>query len=341
MLDLFVILTPFLLLGVIALLGFIGCNQVFGLNEVELAVEVDSIAPQSGSTQGGDRVRITGSGFASNATVTIGGLAAPEADVSGDVINCTTPGPHASGAVDVTVTNPDGNSGTLAATDPGHFSYAAVTNIGQTLIVPGSNNPTGAMAQASVSFSDTPKLVVVTVLWPTGGGTLTSLTVTGGTFNSPLKTDLWSAYNVVTSVAVNVPPGTNVTITATLSSPTTPSPWNMCVTVYDNVDQSNPTYAPNSSNSVTSATITPINFNVSEASDLIYAVAIAQTVGGSFNGFTGQLLPGSGFTQEQNSSYLLIEDQQTTAAGVVSVAASTAGTNAARWYLLAVGIKHF
>jgi len=273
------LLTPLLLLGVVALLGFIGCNPIFGLHPTTLAVEVNSITPQSGSTLGGDHVRITGSSLENNATVTIGGLAATQVDVnaSGGAINCITPGPHASGAVDVVVTNPDGTSGTLAATDPGHFSYAAVTNIGQTVIVPGSNNPAGAMAQASVSFSGTPKLIVVTVVWPTTGGSLSSLTVTGGTFQPPIKVDLWSGYSVQTSVAASVPPGTSVTITAQLSSPTTASPWNLCVTVYDNVDQTNPTYAPNSSNSVTSGTITPINFNVLEASDLIYAVAIVQT----------------------------------------------------------------
>lgn len=341
MLDPFVILTPFLLLGVIALLGFVGCNQVFGIGETVEAVEVTAIQPQSGSTQGGTRVRITGSNFTDTATVTFDGSAATEVDVSDTVINCTTPGPHASGAVDVSVTNKQNVTGTLAAADPGHFSYAAVNNIGQTLIVPGSNNPGGAMAQASVSFSDTPKLIVVTVLWPTGGGTLTSLSVTGSTFQPPLKVDLWSGYNVQTSFAANVPPGTSVTITATLSSPTTPSPWNMCVTVYDNADQSSPTYAPNSANSTTSGTITPITFNVVEASDLIYAIAIAQTATSTFAGFTGKLSAGAMFTEEQNSGYLLVEDQQTTAAGPVPVSAGTAGTNAAKWYLLAVGIKHF
>ena len=339
--DLFVILTPFLLLGVIALLGFIGCNQVYGLGEVKEKVVVAGIQPQSGSTQGGTRVRITGSNFTTSATVTFDGAAATEVDVSDSVINCTTPGPHASGAVDVTVTNNQNVPGTLAAADTGHFSYAAVTNIGQTVIVPGANNPGGAMAQASVSISDTPKLVVVTVLWPTGGGTLSSLTVTGGTFQPPLKVDLWSGYNVQTSFATNVPPGSSVTITATLSSPTTPSPWNLCVTVYDNADQSSPSYAPNSANSTTSGTIVPITFNVLEASDLIYTIAIAQTAASTFAGFTGKLSAGTMFTEEQNSGYLLIEDLQTSAAGPVSVSASTAGTNAAKWYLLAIGIKHF
>lgn len=251
--DSFVILTPFLLLGVIFLLGFVGCDRLLGLTPIE--------------------------------------------------------------------------------------PIQNVVNIGQTMIIHGSNSPGGATAQGSVSFSDRPKLIVVTVVWPTGGGTLSSLAVPGSSFQQLLN-DQWSGYNVQTSVAPNVPTGSNVMVTATLSSPTTPSPWFMCVTVYDNVDQTNPTYSPTSSNSTTSATITPINFNGAEASDLIYAVAIAQTASSSFAGFTGQLAPVPGFTAEQNLGYVLIEDQAATAAGSVSVGADTTSTNAAKWYLVAVGIKH-
>jgi hypothetical protein len=36
MIDSFVLLTPLFLLGVIALLGFVGCNWAFGLDETEL-----------------------------------------------------------------------------------------------------------------------------------------------------------------------------------------------------------------------------------------------------------------------------------------------------------------
>jgi hypothetical protein len=339
MIDLFLILTPVLILAIIALLGFVGCNQVFGLHETELIITVDSVTPQSGSTQGGTRVRITGGTFDSGATVTFDGVLASNVDASSNAINADTPGPHPSGPVDVTVTNSDGNSATLPASDPASFSYAAVTNIGQTLIVPGVNNLTGANAQASVAFLDSPKLVVVTIFWPAAGGTLASLTITGGSFQTPLKTDAWSGYNVHTFYAENVPPSSNVAITATLSSPTTPSPWNMCVTVYDNVNGSSPMYAPNSLNSVNSATIMPITVDALDASDLIYAVAIAQTAGGAFI-TTGSLSAGPNFIPEQNAAYVLIEDQQTTAAGPISVTASTAGTNTGRWYLLAAGIRH-
>ena len=344
MIDPFVILTPFLLLGVIALLGFVGCQQLFGVvGGSDAPVKVTGIQPQSGSTQGGTPVTITGSAFQEFPQVLIGGLAASDVIVSDNsTITATTSGPHSSGAVDVTVTNQDGRSGTLAATDPNHFSYASVTNIGQTLVVPGVNNVAGATAQASVSFSDTPKLIVVTVAWPAGAGTLASLTVTGGSFQS-LKLDSWSGYNVQTSAAPSVPVGAggSVTVSAKLSSATTPSLWFMCVTVYDDADQANPIYSPVSSNSTTSGTITPINFNALEDSDMIYAVALAQTAASSFSGFTGQISPGPGFTAEQSSSYVLIEDRPTTAAGTVSVGADTTGTNAAKWYLIAVGIKHF
>jgi hypothetical protein len=113
----------------------------------------------------------------------------------------------------------------------------------------------------------------------------------------------------------------------------------MCVTVYDNVNASSPMYAPNSLNSVNSTTITPITVDALGASDLIYAVAIAQTAGGAFI-TTGSLSAGPNITPEQNAAYVLIEDQPTTAAGPVTITAGTAGTNPGRWYLLAAGIRH-
>jgi hypothetical protein len=113
----------------------------------------------------------------------------------------------------------------------------------------------------------------------------------------------------------------------------------MCVTVYDNVNASSPMYAPNSLNSVSTTTITPITVDALDASDLIYALAIAQTSGGSFI-TTGSLSAGPNFNPEQNAAYVLIEDQPTISAGPVTVSASTAGTNTGRWYLLAAGIRH-
>ena len=72
---------------------------------------VTSVAPASGSTVGGTAVTITGTNFATGATVTFGGTAATSVVVvSSTSITATTPAGSA-GAVTVTVTNPGGQSG--------------------------------------------------------------------------------------------------------------------------------------------------------------------------------------------------------------------------------------
>lgn len=79
------------------------------------APTVTAIAPPNGPAAGGTAVTITGTGFQFGATATIGGVAivSPVA-VSPTTLTGTT-GAHASGAVDVVVTNPDAQGGTLAA----------------------------------------------------------------------------------------------------------------------------------------------------------------------------------------------------------------------------------
>jgi hypothetical protein len=78
------------------------------------APTVTSVSPNSGPDTGGTSVTITGTGFDSGVTnVTFGGTAATGVTfVSSTQITVTTP-VHAVGAVDVVVTNPDTQSGTL------------------------------------------------------------------------------------------------------------------------------------------------------------------------------------------------------------------------------------
>ena len=77
------------------------------------APTVSSISPSSGSTSGGTPVTITGTGFLTGATVSIGGTAATNvAVVSANSITATTPA-HSAGTVNVVVTNTDSQSGTL------------------------------------------------------------------------------------------------------------------------------------------------------------------------------------------------------------------------------------
>jgi phosphoesterase family protein/IPT/TIG domain-containing protein/phospholipase D-like protein len=72
---------------------------------------VSSVAPNSGPTAGGTSITISGSGFASGATVTLGGTAATNVVVSNSTTIAATTPPHVSGTVDVVVTNSNGQSG--------------------------------------------------------------------------------------------------------------------------------------------------------------------------------------------------------------------------------------
>ncbi len=97
-----------------------GCSATSSANvSVVDPVTVTSIKATSGSSAGGTSVTIRGTGFASGATVTFGGVAATNVVVNSSTkIFCTTPA-HAAGDVDVVVTNTNTASGTLS----GGFTY--------------------------------------------------------------------------------------------------------------------------------------------------------------------------------------------------------------------------
>lgn len=85
------------------------------------APTVTSITPASGLAPGGTTVTITGANFLTGATVTIGGTQATSVTIApgnSTTITAVT-GPHAAGKVDVTITNRDGQTATLAAS----FTY--------------------------------------------------------------------------------------------------------------------------------------------------------------------------------------------------------------------------
>ena len=139
---------------------------------------ISGISPNSGPTAGGTSVTISGSGFATGAAVTFGGTSATNVTVAGSTtITATTPA-HASGAVNVVVTNPDATSGTST----GGYTYTA------------SQSPPNV-----VSISPTSG--------PTTGGT--SVTITGANFVSGATLTMGG------TAATNVVVTNSTTITAT------------------------------------------------------------------------------------------------------------------------------
>ncbi len=118
---------------------------------------VTSIAPASGIEAGGLLVTLTGTGFVEGATVTFGETAAPDV-IFGDATTLTAIFPPGTGAVEVVVTNPDGQS-----SEPQTFTYGVPPTV--TGIAPASGieaggllvtlTGTGFVEGATVTFGET------------------------------------------------------------------------------------------------------------------------------------------------------------------------------------------
>ena len=122
---------------------------------------VTSISPTSGTTAGGTSVTITGTGFASGASVIFGTTAATNVVVvSSTSITADAPA-HAAGAVNVVVTNTDSQSGTL----PSGYTY-------------NSANPPPTVVSIAPTSGTTAGGTSVTI---TGTGFLAGANVTFGT----------------------------------------------------------------------------------------------------------------------------------------------------------------
>jgi PKD repeat protein len=111
-----------------------------------------SVLPTSGPVSGGTTVTINGSGFQAGATVNLEGTAATVTSVTATVIKFVTP-PGTLGPIDITVVNPDTQSGTLAnaftytQSGPGITSVSPNTGStagGDAITISGTNFAAGA-----------------------------------------------------------------------------------------------------------------------------------------------------------------------------------------------------
>ena len=124
------------------------------------APTVATITPNSGTTNGGTAVTITGTGFLAGASVKMGGTSATVlAVVNSAIITATVPA-HTAGAVDVVVTNTDTKSGTLTS--------------GYTYTAPSGSNPAPTVTAITPNSGVTTGGTTVTV---TGTGFLAGATV--------------------------------------------------------------------------------------------------------------------------------------------------------------------
>jgi hypothetical protein len=133
---------------------------------------ISSLSPTSGPAGGGTTVTISGTSFATGATVTFGGTAATNVNVVGSTtITAVTPA-HAGGAVNVVVTNPGGQS----ATSTNGYTYAAAAAPTVTSVTPTSGPTAGG---TSVTISGTGFAAGATVTF--GGTAATNVVVSNST----------------------------------------------------------------------------------------------------------------------------------------------------------------
>ncbi len=160
---------------------------------IKVSPAVSSIAPATGSQNGGTVVTITGTGFLTGATVKFGGTSATSSSVvSATSITATAPA-HAAGKVDVVVTNPDGQSVTLAQS----FTYAPAaptvsgispstgpTTGGTPVTITGTNFQSGATVTfgtrpaTNVTVVSATSITAVTPLGPAGAQLAVNVVVT-------------------------------------------------------------------------------------------------------------------------------------------------------------------
>jgi len=138
-----------------------GSGTTVDTGTLPVAPTVTSISPSSGPTAGGTYVTITGTGFVSGATVTIGvNTVMFVAVVNATSIAAITPAGTA-GAQNLTVTNPDGLSGTLS----GGFTYVAAIPTPTPSINWGSINWGTIRGPAIIGIIIIVVMVVAVVVW--------------------------------------------------------------------------------------------------------------------------------------------------------------------------------
>ncbi|HKK91803.1 MAG TPA: IPT/TIG domain-containing protein, partial [Longimicrobiales bacterium] len=141
-----------------------------GFTYVAPAPTVTAISPDSGSTAGGTVVTITGTDFQANAAVAIGGVAATDVVfVNGTELTATTEA-RAAGTVDVVVTNPDTQIGTL--TDG--FTYVAPPTVAS---ISPDNGPIAGGTVVTITGTDFQADAAVTI----GGVAATDVTFVNST----------------------------------------------------------------------------------------------------------------------------------------------------------------
>ena len=271
--------------GKVYLATFSNQLLVYGLlSSSNPAPTVSAISPPSGTTNGGTAVTITGTGFRSGATVTLGGTAATNVAVGNSTSITATTTAHAAGAVNVVVTNTDAQSGTLT----NGYTYLSGTGGGSIAFVQMNSatprTPTGTVILDYPVTQTAGNLNIVVVGWNDNTSSLSSVSDSrGNSYVQAGTTIAGTGLQQAIYYAKNIAAGSN---TVTVSFNQAAAYVDVRLLEYSGLDTTNPVDATagaaGTSDSSDSGAAT-----TTSANELIFG---AGTTGGSFNG------AGTGFT---------------------------------------------
>ena len=289
---------------------------------------VTSVSP-GGPTAGGTAVTITGTNFATGATVTFGTTAATNVVVvSATSITASTPAGTV-GAVTVTVTNPLAQSGSLA----NGFTYTVVTTI--TFVQGNSATPQTSQTSVPVTFTAAQAagdLNVVAVGWNDSTATVSSVTdksgntytlAVGPTIQSGVATQsIYYAKNIAAASA-----GANI-VTVTFSSAAV-FPGTSAFLEYKGADANTPVECHGCQQRAGGTTSSSAGVTTTNATDLIFGANLVQTTTSG---------PGTGFTKRLLTSpdADIAEDEMVTAIGTYS---ATAPLSSGAWIMQMVAFR--
>jgi hypothetical protein len=329
MIDPFVLLTPILLLGIVALLAFVGCQDLFDVSGVHTpTIDVNQVTPAGGPSAGGTPVQIFGSGFTDVEQVTFGGVNTTSFSVISDTEVDTTTPPNSPGPANVVVTVSGGFANSTSPT----FTYDAVG-----FVQPGSSAQ-GTNPPIAVKLNNTTQgnLLIAAVSY--GGPAAGSVTVSDNLGNSFILAGSgpWFRQSRIFYLP-NIPGGT-VTITATGAGGAT-GPCSMCVSEYSGADATGAaiygfsTHASPSTGTAGVETMQGVAVTPAQSGDIVYLVVFAAQ--------STSLVAGPGFVSHLSTTPSLLVEDNTAAVALADPVATddTTGGSFVPWVVLAVAIK--
>jgi hypothetical protein len=281
------------------------------------APTVTAITPTSGTTAGGTAVTITGTGFLSGATVSLGGTAATGVTVVSSTSITATTAAHAAGAVSVVVTNSDAQSGTL----PNGYTYTTSTGGGPITFVQVKaatpQTPSASVAVAYPLAQTAGNLNIVAVGWNDTTSTVTAVSDTrGNTYTLAVGPTSGTGLRQSIYYAKNIAAGSN-TVTVTFNQAA--AYVDVRVLEYSGLDTASPldkvAGAAGSGTSASSGAAT-----TTSASELIFGAGMTTTH------FTGA---GSGFISRiiTTPDADIAEDQTVSSTGTYTATAPATSSN--------------